>query len=82
MKYRAVTSSEIVGVCDDFRSQSATIFRCALECGHFATVMTQKPPLQLDCMNCADHPIQLMLPLEMPPATRNRAMELAKGKTA
>lgn len=68
MKWRNVTYAEHVGYGARFEDgYSRNVFACHLECGHCSLVTARDAPFKLDCMRCGDAPVQVMLPMPLPP---------------
>jgi len=67
MKWRNVIWAEHVGLGAAFEDGvRRNIYACHLECGHGSQVTAREAPTKLDCMVCADKPVQLMLPVALP----------------
>lgn len=64
MTWRDVTYAETVGNTGDYRGEPRIIYRCTLECGHWAQITAMRPPSTLRCDVCqraGRTPIQLSL---------------------
>lgn len=70
--WRPVTDTLHVGYAAGWTGVSRVIWRCTLECGHWAQVTAVAAPVALDCMACEHSPTQLQLPLFMPIRTERK----------